>query len=516
MRSLSKPAQGTFHHHGKQVMTRLKRVTAFALAAICATGWGTAQAGSVVTYHNSPDRAGAYVVPGLTKTAAAAIHPDPAFHAAVTGNVYAQPLNWQPSAAKTGLLIVATESNLIYGLNADTGAVVWQRKLPAPVPRSALPCGDIDPEGITGTPVIDPASGTLYVGAEVLVSGNMPSQRVYAMSAATGKLMANWPVDVPTQMHMSNQQFASRYQGQRAALQFAGGKLYVSYGGRAGDCGDYHGTVVEITPSSRTVTGAWMTRAVRGGIWSQGGVTSDGASLFATTGNTSKAVTWGDGEAVIRLKAGLAAPAGTQDYYAPANWSDLDNADRDLGGTAAIPFTMPPSPSGTAQRVLALGKDGYAYLLDGADLGGIGHELTKLQVSSSRIVTAPAVFKTAAATLVAVTNNSTVTADCSGGNLLVLKITSDPATPIAPLWCAMLSGAGAPILTTSNGAGNAIFWVAGAGGDNLLHGFDALTGKVLFSGAGTTMTGLHRFGTLIAANRHLYVAGDGTVYAFTF
>ena len=495
---------------------RSVKIGAFLLAAMGWTGLDAAHAAGVLTYHNSPDRAGAYIVPGLTKAAAAGMHLDPAFHATVSGNVYAQPLYWQPSADKTGLLIVATESNLVYALNADTGAVVWQRQLPAAVPRSALPCGDIDPEGITGTPVIDPATGTLYVDAQVLAPGNAPRHRIYAISLATGQPLPQWPVDVQSQLRTRRITFASNFQGERSALQFVGGKIYVAYAGRAGDCGKYHGTVIEVTPSSRTVTGVWRTRAVRGGIWAQGGVTSDGVSIFATTGNTSGAASWGDGEGVIRLRPGLTRSASTQDNYAPANWSDLDAHDRDLGGTAAIPFTVPVSPSGTAQRVLALGKDGYAYLLDGANLGGIGNELAKLQVSSSRIVTAPAVYRTATATLVAVTNNSTVTPDCSGGNLMVLSITSDPATPITPLWCSLLSGSGSPILTTSNGAGNAIFWVVGAQGDNLLHGFDALTGQVVFAGTGSALTGLHRFGTLIAANRHLYVAADGTVYAFTF
>jgi len=497
-------------------MKRSIKVAACVLAVMCGMGLDVAYAASVSTYHNSPDRAGAYIVPGLTKAAAAGMHLDSAFHASVSGNVYAQPLYWQPSADKTGLLIVATESNLVYALNADSGAVVWQRQLPAPVPRSALPCGNIDPEGITGTPVIDPASGTLYVDAQIRVTGNAPRHRIYALSASTGRPLAHWPVDVQIQMRARGQTFVSKYQGERSALQFVGGKLYVAFAGRGGDCGNYRGTVIEITPSSRTISGSWATRAAKGGIWSQAGAASDGTSLFVTTGNTAKAVTWGDGEAVIRLRPGLTRSTDTKDYYTPANWGELDSYDRDLGGTAAVPFTVPVSPSGTAQRVLALGKDGYAYLLDAADLGGIGNELNKLQVSSSRIVTAPAVYKTATATLVALTNNSTATSDCSGGNLLVLKITADAVAPIAPLWCALLSGAGAPILTTTDGGANAIFWVTGAGGDNLLHGFDALTGKAVFSGAGTAMAGLRRYSTPIAANRHLYAAADGTVYAFKF
>ncbi len=97
-----------------------------------------------------------------------------------------------------------------------------------------------------------------------------------------------------------------------------------------------------------------------------------------------------------------------------------------------------------------------------------------------------------------------------------LKVTGDAKTPITTAWCAPFNGSGAPILTTTDGTANAIVWVPGAEGDNQLHGFDALTGKTVFPGAGTGMTGLHHFSSLIAANHRLYVAGDNAVYAFTF
>lgn len=101
-----------------------------------------------------------------------------------------------------------------------------------------------------------------------------------------------------------------------------------------------------------------------------------------------------------------------------------------------------------------------------------------------------------------------------GVNLTVLAVTSDPTAPVSMPWCVLMEGYGQPIVTTTNGTAHPIFWLTGAGGDGELHGFDALTGKVVFSGKGTAMKGLRHFGTVIAANGHLYVAADGTVYAF--
>ena len=63
-------------------------------------------------------------------------------------------------------------------------------------------------------------------------------------------------------------------------FQFAGGRLYVSYGGRYGDCGDYHGVVIEVDPAKRKITGDWATRATGGGIWGRSGVAFDGTSLY--------------------------------------------------------------------------------------------------------------------------------------------------------------------------------------------------------------------------------------------
>jgi len=475
-----------------------------------------AQAQSVVAYHNSANRSGLYTVPGLNFDAAANMHLDSGFNATLSGNVYAQPLYWQPAGAGPKLLIVATESNAVYGLNAVTGAQVWKAQLPASAPLSSLGCGNIDPEGITGTPVIDPATGTLYLDALVKGAGGVAKQKIYALSVTTGQVLAHWPVDVENQVKALSQTFDSSIEGERSALQFMGGKLYVSYGGRFGDCGDYHGIVVEFNPANRRATGVWETRATGGGIWGQGGAASDGNSLFVATGNTIGASSWGDGEAVIRLTPGVKHSADTKDFFRPAIWHTLDDQDLDLGGTGAVQFQVPAAGGGSVGRALALGKNGVAYLLDSDNLGGAGGMLAAVQVSNSVILTAPAVYPAKDHALVAFTNFNGSRASCSGNNLTALRIEPVAKGGMTIAWCAGINGGGAPIVTTSNGTAFPIDWVVGAEGDNQLHGFNALTGNEIFSGGGVTMNGLHRFSTLIAANRHLYVVGDDAVYAFTY
>jgi hypothetical protein len=101
--------------------------------------------------------------------------------------------------------------------------------------------------------------------------------------------------------------------------------------------------------------------------------------------------------------------------------------------------------------------------------------------------------------------------------LTVLKIgVGDPPT-ITQAWCGKVSGAGSPIVTTSDGSSDPIVWMVGAEGDNWLHGFKGDTGEPLLpAGAGPAMVGLRHIQTLIATRDRLYVSADGQIYAFAF
>jgi outer membrane protein assembly factor BamB len=336
---------------------------------------------------------------------------DTSFNAKISGNVYAQPLFWQQTGVSE--VIAATENNTVYALNSKTGAIIWQRQLPAAA-TSGFSCGDINPDGITGTPVIDPSTGTLYLNSETLESGALQDE-IYALSLKDGSIVSGWPVNVQAALKGAGVTFTPAQQGSRSALLFFDGNVYASYGGRDGDCTPYHGTVVQIDPTTRKLAGNWETSAVGGGIWAQGGVSSDGKYLFATTGNTFNANNvWGGGEAIVRFKAGLAAPTSTANYFAPANWQALDNSDEDLGGTEAIPLAVSNGSGGVAQKVIALGKNGDAYLVNLLNLGGVGGPASIAQLSNTVILTAPAVYESASATMLAFTNYSGVQTNCSG------------------------------------------------------------------------------------------------------
>ncbi|HWA89603.1 MAG TPA: hypothetical protein VG889_06175 [Rhizomicrobium sp.] len=469
-------------------------------------------ADSVVTYHNSNQRDGAYVIPKLTLANAANVTRDTRFNGTVSGHVYAQPLFWKPRGATKGLVIVATESNNVYALDEAKGTVVWQRLIGNPMPLSQLPCGNIDPMGITGTPVIDPASGRLYFNA-MTKTDNGARHMLYALSLADGSIVSGWPLDMQALLTNQGASFASSVHGERSALLFFKNKLYVNYGGHFGDCGAYRGTVAQIDPDSATLEANWQTRATGGGIWAQGGIAGDGQFLFITTGNTFGASSWKDGEAIIRLHPGLAHSDDTHDFFTPSNWKDLDNSDQDLGGTEALPIDI--NGAHKAKRVIAFGKDGKAYLANRTNMGGIGGQIQAIQVANGSIRTAPAVYETDTGTMVAFTNSGS--SHCSGSNLTMLNVAARGANPISFAWCTQYNGSNAgPIVTTTDGTANPILWLVGAEGDNQLHGYNALTGAAVFGGAGTSMSGLHHYQTLLATPKRFYVAGDGKVYAFKF
>lgn len=472
---------------------------------------------SVLRHHRDLEHSGLYVVPSLSWQAARNLRRDQGFHAEVEGSVYAQPLYWSSPNDGKPMLIVVTERNLIYALDAATGAAVWRTSAGPPVPGSSLPCGNISPLGITSTPVIDERSAAVYLDAMVSAAqGGPPKHMVFALSLRDGSILPGWPVDVEAVLRAQGKTFTARNQNQRGALAIVGDKVYIPYGGHFGDCASYHGWVVGISLYDPSQVLSWSTRARGGGIWAPGGIVSDGQALYVATGNTLGTRGWGDGEAIISLGLDLSYAHEPREFFAPVNWSALDDSDLDLGG--ANPMLLSVTGAKPLALVLALGKDGKAYLLDRRNLGGIGGSVVAQTVSDESIRTAPAAFPDKSGIYVVFQGSG---ADCPAGrrgDLTALRIGPGAPPSLTVAWCAREHGRGSPIITTTDGTANPIVWAVGAEGDNRLRGFRGDTGEVVFDGGGSAdaIKLVRRFQTLIAAGRHLYVAADHEIYAFTY
>jgi hypothetical protein len=512
---------------------------------------GESNSVSVLMHHNDLARDGLYVDPAFTQARAAGLKIDPTFAGAmVTGNVYAQPLYLAGRGNTPDEIIIATESNLVYAFAAATGAQLWRRSVGTAV-TAGLPCGNIATNGnslgITGTPVIDAETRTIYLDAMTADSTVTAKHFVHALNADTGAEQIGWPaagVDVNATASYGGTPFNSQVQNQRAALALVGGKVFVPYGGHNGDCGAYHGWVVGVDAlpaaagSFTPTVNAWATRAVGGGIWGSSGIASDGSSLVFATGNSKYSAVsggsssgddggaWGDSETVFKFPLTLTEPAqtATADYFVPDNWIALDDADQDLGGTAPMLVTV---PGGTpSSLVVALGKNGYIYLLDATNMGGLDGTLRSIAFKSviqGSIINAAAAYTTTTGTYVVLRNetgspNGPVSEPMGcpageSGGLSAIGITGSPTPTPVVAWCAGPVLLGSPAVSVTDSAGsNPIVWVVGS--DNELYGWDGDTGASVFPGQATAMSAVQAIQTPIIANGRIFVASNSQVYAF--
>jgi len=453
---------------------------------------------NVIQQHNNLSRDGVYIDSAFTPANAANLTRDLNFNGTISGNVYAQPL-YVEGGPNGAMIIAVTESNNVYALDSNDGSIIWQRNL-GPAVTSGLPCGNISPLGISGTPVVDVATRSLFIDA--MIDGVTKKHFVYSLNVDTGVTNPNWPVD----LNVSVPGFTSNVQNERGGLAIVNGILYVPFSGLAGDCGTYRGWVVGIPINNPFGVMAWATSAIGGGIWGHSGVASDGTNMFVITGNTFNASTWMGGEAIIRLQTGPIFSGQPTDYWAPTNWQQLDNGDTDLGGVSATLVNVPgATPS---QLVLALGKDGKAYLLNRNNLGGVS-----APVASANLPTA-------------VRGQSAVTYHTGQGTYFVFhtesnavaayKVTPTNPPTIVSAWTMSQTGLGSAFVTSTDGTNNVIVWVAGGGGDGRLHGYNGDTGAVVYAGGGANemMTGTRKWNTGLVARGRIYYPADNKIYAF--
>lgn len=462
---------------------------------------------NVTQYHNDAARDGLYVDPAFTPSAAANLKRDTNFNGAITGGVYAQPLYIEGGPGGRALVIVVTESNNVYALDAATGSMIWHDNVGTPV-TSGLPCGDIGPLGITGTPIVDPATRTLFFDAMTTPGGTTFRHLIYALNVDTGTTNSGWPVDVNTSAKFGTNSFTSGTQNQRSALGLLDGYVYVAYSGLAGDCAVYYGWIVGVQESNPTSVLAWSTAVHGGGSWGVGGIATDGTQPFIATGNTMGATNWSGGEAVLRFQPGPVFSGLTNDYWAATNWASLDAGDVDIGGSGPLIVDVPgATPS---QLVVALGKDGNEYLLNRTNLGGVTVPLAQAHLTGQSIRQAAVTYRTALGTYVAFGTDA-------GEQIIAFRITPTSPPTIQSVWTNSSGGRGSPFATSTDGSNNVIVWVVGNEGDQRLHGLNGDTGAVVYSGGGANelMSGTHRFSTAIAARGRVYVAADNRVFAFT-
>jgi outer membrane protein assembly factor BamB len=410
------------------------------------------QSGDWLTYHGDNARTGYEAVSNFTSVTCDWTS------GTLDGAVYAEPLVYG------GAVFVATENNSVYSLNATTGALMWRTNLGPPVAGNELQCGNINPSGITGTPVIDASTGLIFV-----VAFSHLHHFLYGLVLQTGAVSSNRSAEPPG--------FIDTTQQERSALTLANGMVYVPYGGLAGDCGQYHGWVVGLSANGTGSMDVYQVPTTReGAVWAPSGAAVDSSgTLYIATGNGASNDIFDHGDSVISLSPSLSETG----YFAPTNWVALNDNDQDLGSVG--PTIVGPD------LLFQIGKEGVGYLLNSSSLGGIGGQL----FSANVCVEAFGGTAYAAANLFV---------PCTDG-LLDLRISGDSFSTV---WQTQSFISGPPIVT-----GGVVWTVDTSTGT--LYGFSVATGHEAYS---FPLGSVVHFCTPASGDGRLFVAGNDEILSF--
>lgn len=345
---------------------------------------------NVLTYHNDSARTGQ----DLNETVLTPLNVNTTsfgklFSNPVDGYVYTQPLYLAnvtiPGGSVHNIVYVATEHDSVYAFDADAaGAPLWQVSFIDPangittLTTADVSCTAIRPEvGITGTPVIDPATGTLYVVARTKENGTFV-QRLHALDVTSGAEKFGGPVTIQASVAGTGAgtvagtvSFNPQLENQRSALFLQNGLVYIGWASLC-DITPFHGWLMAYDSQTLAQTGVLNTtpNGSDGGIWASGsGVAGDGNLLFLATGNGSFNVSSGNyGSSVLKLSPPSAGLFTDLDYFTPNNYSILNAGDVDLGSGGVL-LVDQPAGSPHEHLLFLCGKQGTLYVVDRDNLG---------------------------------------------------------------------------------------------------------------------------------------------------
>ena len=432
------------------------------------------------------------------------------FSTSVSGQVYAQPI------LDDGVVLVGTEEDWIYGLNPVTGAIEWKRQVGNYFPDASLGCGDLTPNlGITSTPTVDPATGIAYFVDQQYLSGTSGPTAffMHAINPANGAEEPHFPVEIQgSASNDPSESFVTDMQNQRAGLLLLGGVLYAAFSSHC-DNGPYWGFVVGVSTAGRQTT-MWSDEANTslppdsnsgGGIWQTGtGLVSDGPNqILLAIGNGPNSPSGkipgstppaNLGESAVRLAVKPNGSLKATDFFTPTDAANLDANDLDFG--TGGPILLPPQ-FGTPKYphlLVAGGKEGYLYLLNRDNLGGVGNGPGGTDAALAKVATAagsapyPMLFGSAAvwpgngSYIYVPTSNSygsgpleTFSVGATGAGVPTLTL----ATPASS--APTIGYASASPIVTSDGTtpGSGVVWVVSTGSgpgnsDGVLEAFAAV------------------------------------------
>jgi len=312
----------------------------------------------------------------------------------VQGYVYAQPL-YVPNVNIGGVLhnvvYIATEHDQVYAFDVNSGQQLWTKNLlitigpliqVTPVSSSDVGCSDLVPEiGITGTPVIDPATNEIFLIAKVKIHNLVTqtttfNQILYALDIRTGALR-NPPHGITgtypgTGSGSQNGvlTFDPLVEGERASLLLSNGQLFAAWASHC-DLGAYHGWIMSFNEFSLYTSGVWVDtpNGTEGGYWGSGsGPAADsGGSIYIGTGNGTYDSNSDYGDSILRLTHS-GSTISIADYFTPWDQQTLDYYDTDVNSGGVL--LLPDQPGAPHPHLLVqVGKEGTIDLVDRDNMG---------------------------------------------------------------------------------------------------------------------------------------------------
>ena len=361
---------------------RLARYAVLLVVSFCQPPSSLAQV-NVTTFHYDNSRSGQNIAETLLTPANVNSNQfGKLFSVTVDGYVYAQPLylaNITISGATHNVLYIGTEHDSVYAIDADNGNLLSRRSFINPtagittVPSSDVACNDLVPEiGITSTPVIDPATGTLYVLAKSEENGSYV-QRLHALDVKTLAEKFGGPKIISATIQ--GRTFDPLKEANRPGLLLENNHVVIAWASHC-DNGPYQGWVMAYSASTLAQEAVFntelnTTKGNDGGIWMSGdGIAADGVgNLYFATGNGHYDGSTDFGDSIVKLTGPTNGRFSVADWFTPFNQSTLNGGDTDLGSGGVL--LLPDLPAGSVHRqmLVQMGKEGKIYLIDRNNMG---------------------------------------------------------------------------------------------------------------------------------------------------
>jgi uncharacterized protein (TIGR03437 family) len=486
---------------------------------------------SVLSYHNDLARTGQNLNETvLTPATVSSPQFGKRFTFPVDGQVYAQPL-YVPNIAIAGgvrnVLYVVTEHDSAYAFDADgnTTSPLWQVSFLAggatTVPNGDVGCGQIAPEiGITDTPVIDPASGTIYFVAMTKEAGGYV-HRLHALDITTGAERTGSPVIIQASVPGKGDggatvTFIPKNYKERSGLLLLNGVVYTSWASHC-DGNLYHGWIMGYDAESLLQVSVYVNTpdGRSASFWTSGAAPSvdQNGNIFVNGGNGDFNANTGGrnlGESFIKLTPGTTLAA--TDYFTPFNYAALNSRDLDTGSSGIL--LLPDSVGSAAHPhlMVSAGKEGRIYLIDRDDMG-------KFQANSDSQIVQSFVGLSGGLFGIPAYFNGGVYFSASGDALKAFPIggAQMAASPSSQSALKFGSFGGAPNVSAS-GAGGGIVWVLQNAGGAGLFAYDAadLT-KLLYNSNANVQDALGsyvKFSTPTIVNGRVYAGTSNSVAVY--